>query len=78
MSKRKTEIFSIFGEMEEVVALELIRLGHCTRIDAQDIPATARYNKNLFTGETETAKFAVVIPGQLVPVFEKAIANLRA
>jgi hypothetical protein len=78
MSKHKTEIFSIFGEIEEFVALDMVRQGICRRIEAQDIPATARYNKNLFTGEMEMAKFAVVIPGQLVPVFEKAIANLRA
>jgi hypothetical protein len=78
MSKHKTVIFSIFGEIERFVALAMIAEGSANRIDAQDIPATARYNRNPITGEMEMAKFAIVIPGQLVESFERRIANLRA
>jgi hypothetical protein len=70
--KRQTEIFSIFGEIETVVAEAMIKEGGCFRIEAWDIPLTARYNS-----KGVIAKFAIVIPAALVQAFENRIVELR-
>ena len=78
MAKRATQIFSIFGQIEEVVAQAMIDEGVANKIPFAHIPAEARYQTNPLTGQEETAKFAVVMPAALVNVFNARIAALRA
>jgi hypothetical protein len=70
--KRQTEIFSIFGQIETVVAEAMIAEGSCVRIEAWEIPPTARFNEL-----GQQAKFAVIIPAQLVCAFEERVRKLR-
>ena len=71
--KRKTEIFSIFGQIEAVVAEMMIAQYGLYRIDAKDIPETAAIND-----EGRVAQFAVVIPSERRAEFERRIRELRA
>ncbi len=73
MKRNATEIFSIFGQIEEVAAQVMIDKGQATKIDAKDIPPTAAFND-----QGQSAKFAVVVPGDNVRAFNELIANLRA
>jgi hypothetical protein len=71
--RRKTEIFSIFGQIEAVVAEGMIEQYGLHRIDAKDIPETAAFNE-----AGQTARFAVVIPAERRTEFERRITELRA
>jgi hypothetical protein len=42
--RRKTNIFSIFGQIEGVVAEAMVAEGKCNRISPDMIPATARFD----------------------------------
>lgn len=71
--KAQTQIFSIFGQIEEVAANLMIERHKLHRIKAEDIPPTAAVND---TGQT--AKFAVVMPANLIVEFNELIRSLRA
>lgn len=73
MKRIKTEIFSIFGQIEEVAANHMVETGRATRIEARDIPLAVQRNER-----GEAAKFAVIVPGPNIAEFEELIANLRA
>lgn len=74
MSKRnKTEIFSIFGQCEAVVADMMIQEGKLKRIDASDIPPSASVNDF-----GHRARFAVVVQPQYLGEFNRRCAELRA
>jgi hypothetical protein len=68
-----TEVFSIFGQIEEVAAERMIVLYGCHRIEPAMIPETALFNQH-----GERARFAIVVPGPLIQEFEGLIAGLRA
>jgi hypothetical protein len=70
--KTQTQFFSIFGQIEEVVALQLIEEGVATKIESWSIPQSAKYHMG------REAKFAIMIPSRIVPAFEERIAKLRA
>lgn len=71
--KKKFQIFSIFGQIEEVAAKEMLKDPACKRIDAKMIPPTVRFND-----AGQTAKFAIMLPTSLIPRFENLITDLRA
>ena len=71
--KKQTEIWSIFGQIETVVAEAMIEEGVVSKIRAEDIPPTAAFNE---TGER--AKFAIVIQAPLIAEFNRRVAYLRA
>lgn len=71
--KKQTQVFSIFGQIETVVAEAMINEKLVTKIDARDIPATVLYNE-----KGERAKFAIVIPSNLVNNFNDRVRDLYA
>jgi len=71
--RNKTEIFSIFGQCEAVVANMMIEEGKLTRIVAADIPATAAVND--FGNH---AQFAVVVQPRYLAEFNRRCAEMRA
>jgi hypothetical protein len=70
--RNTTEIFSIFGQIEDVAASLMIDRGLANRIDPDTIPETAKYHNG------QVAKYAVAMSGRVVPAFEKLIRDLRA
>jgi hypothetical protein len=77
MKRSRTDIYSIFGEIEAIVAEAMIQEGTVNRIPLEDIPISARYSR-MPDGRDVQAKFAIVIPSNLVRVFEKRVLDLRA
>ena len=73
MNRQQTEVFSIFGQIEQVAAESMIQRHGLYRIEPADIPETARVND-----EGQVAKFAVIMPRRLVWEFNDTIARLRA
>ena len=69
----KTEIFSVYGEMEALAAEIMIRDGEATRINADKIPPFMSFNDR-----GDRVRFAVVVSGDKVAKFERLIADLRA
>lgn len=72
-NRNATEIYSVFGQIEAVAAQKLIDEGIAKKIEAKDIPASARFNE-----QGRAAQFAIVIARKHVARFEELIANLRA
>lgn len=70
--KRKTEIFSIFGQIEAVVADAMVNEGKLKKIEAMDIPQAVMVDSS-----GRAAFFAVVVPPQHQLEFEKRIMLLR-
>jgi hypothetical protein len=68
MPKPQTEIWTIFGEIEEMVAKQM----GFNQIPYWDIPMSARYNKF-----GEAARCAVVIPRMMIREFERRVEELR-
>lgn len=71
--RNQTEIFSIFGQIEAVVAEAMIDEGKGKRIKMDDIPASA-----LFNDVGKSAVFAIVLNRRDIPEFERRIKELRA
>lgn len=71
--KGKTEIFSIFGQIESVAAQIMIDRGELTKIEPADIPASAAFNE-----QNQPARFAVIVPADKLRAFNELIAWLRA
>lgn len=71
--KRKTQIFSIFGECEAAAAETLIKEGVATKIEKRLIPPNESTNER-----GQSALFAVVVPAAHLARFEELCANLRA
>jgi hypothetical protein len=55
----------------------MISEGTVTKIPFEDIPISARYSR-YSDGSDVQAKFAIIIPSNLVRVFEKRVFDLRA
>lgn len=73
MRRKTTQIYSIFGQIEEAAANYMIEKGEATKIESKDIPGVELLDK-----QGRTAKFAVIVPGDKIDRFEEVIANLRA
>jgi hypothetical protein len=69
----KTETFSVFGQIEAVIAEAMIEKYGLYRIPAADIPASVAVND-----AGTRARFAVVMPTNLLPEFNRRVAELRA
>lgn len=71
--RRKSQILSIFGQIEAVVAEVMIKAGEMTHIPAERIPERAAVNER-----GEPALFAVVVAAEKLERFNELIADLRA
>ena len=71
--RRKTNICSIFGQIESVVADLMTQEGKVTKIEPYMIPATARYNDR-----GEIAHCALVFSPEAEQEFDRRVAELRA
>ena len=69
----ETTVWSIYGQIEEVVARQMEAEGKMRFIYASDIPDSALYNK-----DGQRARFAVVVQRKYLGEFESRIADLRA
>lgn len=68
------QVFSVFGVCEATAAEIMLKDGRATRkIPVDEIPDSALYNE--FGNK---ALFAVMVPGERVPEFEKLCKELRA
>lgn len=72
-NKRKTQIFSIFGQCEAAAAQTMIDKYGLHKIEQSEIPPTA-----LFNDAGTKAVFAVVMPAKHLLEFSKLCADLRA
>jgi hypothetical protein len=72
-SSRETRIFSIFGQIELVVAQQMAKEGKGKIIPQIEIPMSARYNE-----EGQLAYCAYLCPGPHMDEFENRIFDLRA
>ena len=68
---KKTQVFSIFGQIETVVAEAMIKEGKCNRIPADAIPPTAAFNNN-----GQSATLALVIPARYLAEYERRVRAL--
>jgi hypothetical protein len=75
--KKQTVIYSIYGQIEELVAQAMIDAGTANKIVFDDMPMSQRYSRGP-DGKDMQAKFAIVLPSQLVNAFERRCAALRA
>lgn len=71
-SKRKTEIYSIFGQIDAVVAQAMVDEGKINKIDADMIPAT-----QLCDASGRTAFFAIVMSAEYAGEFMNRVEALR-
>lgn len=71
--KKQTEIYSIFGQIESVVAQAMVDEGVVNKIRQEDIPPTALFNE-----KGEKAYFAIVMPTPYLAEFNRRVAELRA
>ena len=72
--RRKTEIYSIFGQIDAVVAEQMIAEGKATKIEAKLIPATMARRES----DGLPAQFAIVIDRRYIPELETRTAALYA
>lgn len=75
--RKTSNTFSIFGQIEEVVAMAMIREDKGIMIPLNDIPMSARYQR-FPDGKDREAKFAIRLPDKFVHEFEERILDLRA
>jgi hypothetical protein len=72
-TRNKTEIFSIFGQCESVVAEMMVSEGKLTRIEPAHIPPTAAVNDF-----GTHARFAVVVQPRYLAEFNRRCAEMRS
>lgn len=74
MTKRsKTEVYSIFDQIEGVVAEMMVEEGKANKIEASMIPPSV-----LFDDAGRKAMFAIVLPTNLLGEFNRRARELRA
>jgi len=66
-------IFSIFGQIEGVVADAMAEEGLCPRIKRADIPASVRWNDR-----GELAHCALILTPEMERIFDQRVADLMA
>jgi hypothetical protein len=71
--KRKTKIYSIFGQLDAVVAEAMASEGKIRRIEQDMIPPTALYDK-----QGRKAFFAIVMPDEYAGEFMNRLWALKA
>jgi hypothetical protein len=70
----KTEIYSIFGQIDGVVAQMMVDEGKATKIAQEMIPPTVLYDE---TG-MQKAKFAIALPRAYLGEYERRVRDLYA
>jgi hypothetical protein len=71
--KRTTQIYSIFSQIDKVVAEAMAAEGKVRRIEANMIPPTALYDEH-----GRQAYFAIVMSDEYSLEYNERVANLRA
>lgn len=74
MGKRmKSEVYSIFGQIETIVGEAMVKEGKATKIDVEHIPPSV-----IFDARGRLASFALVMNRQQAAEFDRRVAQLRA
>jgi hypothetical protein len=71
--RQKTEIFTIYGQIEGVIALEMVGEMKFNKIERDHIPPGQAFNEH-----GHPALFAVVAPLRHLAEFERRVKALRA
>lgn len=71
--RSKTEIYSIFGQIDAVIAEAMVAEGKATKIEQSMIPPTALYDER-----GRKASFAIVLPIKLLGEFNRRVLELAA
>jgi hypothetical protein len=71
--KKQTEIYSIFSQIDAIVAQAMVDEGKANKISADLIPPTA-----LFNDAGDRAHFAIAIHTAFLPEYEERVRTLRA
>lgn len=69
----RTEVFSVFGQIESVACEIMLKEGKGVRIDVTEIPASV-----LFNDIGQKARFAFLLQKKHLPEFNRLVADLRA
>ena len=70
---KKSEIYSIFGQIDGVVADAMATEGKVTKIEQEMIPPTALYDE-----KGRKAQFAIVLPTEYLGEYHKRVRDLYA
>ena len=70
--KRTTEIYSIFGQIDSVIAAAMAAEGKVRRIEKDMIPPTARFND-----AGQEAFFAIIMPNDYMGEYMDRVTALR-
>jgi hypothetical protein len=76
----KTEIFSIFGQMDAVVAQAMVDEGKATKIEKDLIPEEVRFTPVGEPGDIRLreAQFAIALPRAHLAEYERRVRDLYA
>jgi hypothetical protein len=69
-----TETYSIYGQIEQVVAQAMVEEGKLTKIEAKDVPES----QAIHPGTGCAIKFAVIVPREHSAEFERRIKDMYA
>ena len=70
---KQTKIYSVFGQIDGVVAEMMVSEGKATKIEQDMIPVTA-----LFDEQDRKAMFAIILPHTYLAEYEHRVRDLRA
>lgn len=70
---KQTEIWSIYGQIESVVAQAMVDEGKFNKIEFEMMPPEQQFNE-----AGDRALFAVTVPAYRVQEYERRVAALRA
>lgn len=71
--KGKSEIYSIFGQVDAVIAQAMVDEGKASKIEQEMIPPTALYDE-----AGRKAVFAIVLPRSSLAEYERRVRDLNA
>lgn len=71
--REKTEIYSIFGQIDAVIAQAMVDEGKANKIDQDMIPPTALYDE-----QGRKASFAIVLPREHLGEYHRRVNDLYA
>ena len=71
--RKTSEIYSIFGQIDGVIAEAMVAEGKATKIEQKMIPPTALYDDR-----GRLAMFAIVLPTKYLGEYEDRVRNLAA
>lgn len=71
--KKRSEIYSIFGQIDGVIADALVTEGKANKIEQEMIPPTALYDE-----QGRKALFAIVLPTEHLGEYHRCVRDLYA